>query len=229
MARRDPLERVGDKVPCAAPRVELGFLLELANAAGELMADPTLCTLEELRLGLVDRQAGDPLELAKLPVLRVLEIDLELLDVRLAIGEALLAAKELGQLHLELVLLRKDTLLKPGDLAAALLGVALGPSTDAHRLLARLDLGLAAQVFRFPLRVVDQLVAPRSSLPEARPAEHLHHHEQESRSEDKADSDSGGDEHGLSWGRLPHHQARAERSDLAAVGDGRTVGAASEL
>src|SRR5215207_2205451 len=214
MARRDPLERVGDKVPCAAPRVELGFLLELANAAGELMADPTLCTLEELRLGLVDRQAGDPLELAKLPVLRVLEIDLELLDVRLAIGEALLAAKELGQLHLELVLLRKDTLLKPGDLAAALLGV---------------ELGLAAQVFRFPLRVVDQLVAPRGSLPEARPAEHLHHHEQESRSEDKADSDSGGDEHGLSWGRLPHHQARAERSDLAAVGDGRTVGAASEL
>ena len=193
----------------------------------ELVADSAAARRGALRL--VDGQTRDPLELAELPVLRLLQVDLELLDVRLAVGEALFAAEELGQLRLELILLGEDALLELRDLAAALLGVALGLGTDAHRLLARLDLGLAAQVVGFPLRVVDQLVASRGGLPEARPAQHLHHHEQESRSEDEADNDSGGDEHGLSWGRLPHHQARAERSDSRPSATGRTGGAASEL
>jgi hypothetical protein len=192
------LERVRDQVSRAPPGIELRLLLELADAAGQLVADEPLGPVEELGLRLVDREARDPLELAQLAVLRLLQLSLKLLDVRLTVCETLFAPQELRQLRLELVLSGEDALLELGHLAAPLLRVALGVGADADGLLPRLDLRLAAKVLGLSLRRVDQLVAPRRGFAEARAAEQLHDSEQDGRSEYEADGDSG-DEHARSF------------------------------
>ncbi len=79
--------------------------------------------------------------------------------MRLAVGEALVAARELDELLLDLLLLREHPLLDLEHLLAAVgeLGVDLRP--ELHRLLARLDLRLAADRLRLALGILEQLVA----------------------------------------------------------------------
>ena len=67
VARGDALERVGDEGPGAAPRLGPRLLLQLADAAGELVPDQVLRALEQLVLRLGDGQPGDPLELRRAP------------------------------------------------------------------------------------------------------------------------------------------------------------------
>jgi hypothetical protein len=98
-----------------------------------------------MRLGLVDGHARDALELRDLRVARLLEVFLELLGVHLAVEDALLAPSELGQLLVDVLLLRQNALLDLENLRAPLgdLVLDLGPQPD--RGLTRLDLPFAAQ------------------------------------------------------------------------------------
>src|SRR5439155_22769400 len=90
VARCDALERVRDEISRAAPRLRLGLLLELPHPARELVTDELLRAREHLRLRLVDGETGDALELVQLALLRRLQLLLELLGVRLAVGDSLL-------------------------------------------------------------------------------------------------------------------------------------------
>src|SRR5581483_3589536 len=89
VARRDALERVGDEVPRAPPRLALRLLLELAHAPRELVPDELLGPVQDLSLRLVDRHPRDPLELVELALLRRLQLLLEAARVQLAIADAL--------------------------------------------------------------------------------------------------------------------------------------------
>ena len=66
VTRRDALERVGDEVPRASLRLGLRLLLQLANAAGEVVADELLGPLEQVALRLARRHPRDPLEVLQL-------------------------------------------------------------------------------------------------------------------------------------------------------------------
>ena len=80
--------------------------------------------------------------------------------MRLAVGEALLAARDLGQLALDLVLGRRDLLLDLARPAARrLLHLALDLGAQLDRLLARLDLRLAPDRLRLALGVVHERAA----------------------------------------------------------------------
>src|SRR5215211_5652078 len=103
MAGRDTLESVGDEVPGPALGLDLSLLVELAHAAREVVADQLLRLRHEPRLGLVNGHSRDPLELLELALLRVLQVLLELLDVDLAVGQALLAPLDLLLAPLDLV------------------------------------------------------------------------------------------------------------------------------
>src|SRR5215210_4976976 len=106
MAGRDALEGVGDEIACAPLRLRLRFLLELADAPCELVPNQLLGTFQELLLRLADRHAGDALELDGLVRSRLLQLVLELARVQLPVRDPLLPAGELGELALDLALLR---------------------------------------------------------------------------------------------------------------------------
>ena len=137
----------------------------MPHAPRELVPDELLPTLEQVRLRLLERHAGDPLELRLLRRLRLLQLLLELAEVRLAVGEPLVLARELDELPLDLLLLREHALLDLQHRLAAVgeLGVDLGAKLDG--LLPRLDLRLAAQRLGFALGVLDQLARIRRALP----------------------------------------------------------------
>ena len=151
VAGRDPLERVGDQRACAPPGLRPRFLLLLADAPRELVADQILGALEQVALRLRHGQAADPLELAERLVLRRLQVLLELLDVHLAVVQPLLATLDLRLLAPELVLGGGDLLLDPGGLRAPVLHLGLDLGAQLHRQLARLDLGLAPDRLGLPL------------------------------------------------------------------------------
>ena len=172
VARSDALERVGDEVARAPLRLGARLLLEHAHAAREIVADELLPALEQVRLRLLQRHAGDPLDLRLLRRLRLLQLVLELAEVRLAVGEPLVLAPELDELPLDLLFLREHALLDLQHLLApvGVLGVDLGAQLD--RLLARLDLRLAAHASasrsassiscRWIRRALPTLVAPNT-------------------------------------------------------------------
>ena len=110
----------------------------------DLVADELLRALEHEPLGLLDREAGDALELCQLGVLRRLQLLLKLLQVRLAIGNPCSRRSMLGQLAVDLLFLRDDPLLDLDDLGALVLELVLDLGAELERLLARLDLRLAA-------------------------------------------------------------------------------------
>src|SRR4029453_10577979 len=105
-------------VPRAPLRFRPRLLVELPDSTRELVTDDLLRAVQEVgaRIGL--RHRGDPLELLQLLLLRPLELLVELLRSDLAVVHALLAAGELGQLPVELLLERRDALLGLGDLGA---------------------------------------------------------------------------------------------------------------
>ena len=193
MARRDPLEGVGHEVP-ARRRLRPRLLVELPDATRELVADRLLRAVEEvraLRLG----HRGDPLELLQLLLLRPLELLVELLRGDLAVVHALLAARELGQLPIEVLLERRDALLGLGDLRATVAHLLLDLRAECQLALTRLDLGLAADRIGLPLGLVDQERPAAAHL--AQPAL-LQHHDRDHgrhRSDDDSDCDAGDDEH----------------------------------
>jgi hypothetical protein len=151
MAGGDSLERIGDQRACAPAGLRPRFLLLLAHAARELVADQILRALEQVALRLSHRQAPDSLELAERFVLRRLQLLLELLDVHLAVVQPLLATLDLRLLAHELVLGGRNLLLDPGGLRAPALDLALDLRTQLHRQLASLDLSLAPDRLGLPL------------------------------------------------------------------------------
>src|SRR6188508_2634548 len=144
MARGDTLERIGDEVARAALRLALRLLVQLAHAPGEIVPDELLRLGEQSRLRFGDGHATDPLELCELALLRFLQVFLELLDVRLAVGNALVAPLELPLPALDLVLAGQEALLDLRHARALLADLPLDLRPEPHGLLARLDFRLAA-------------------------------------------------------------------------------------
>ena len=68
----------------------------------------------------------------------------------LAVEDPLLAALDLRELAVDLLLLRDDPLLDLGDFGALVPELVLDFGAELDRLLARLDLSLAAHGFRVP-------------------------------------------------------------------------------
>ena len=162
-ARRDPLQRVGDEVPRAPLRLGRSLLLELPHPSGELVADLLLRGGEDPLPRLAGGHAGDPLELGAVAQLELLHLLLQLPEVDLAVGDALLAAGQLGQLPVDVVLLREDALLDLHHRVAPLPELLLELGAQLDRLLARLDRRLPARRVGLAARLVQQqrALAPR--------------------------------------------------------------------
>ena len=80
---------------------------------------------------------------------------LQLAEVDLAVGDALLAAGQLGQLPVDVVFLRDHALLDLHDLVAPLAQLRLELGAELDRLLARLDPRLAPRRLGVALRLVE--------------------------------------------------------------------------
>ena len=144
MARGHTLQRVRDEVPRAPLGVGAGLFLHLSHHPRHLMADELLGALEHVPLRLLDGEAGDPLELLHLLLSRGLGLILHRLQVRLPVGEPLLAALELRQLAVDLHFLCEHALLDLDDLGPLFPQLVLDLRTELERLLARFHLRLAA-------------------------------------------------------------------------------------
>src|SRR5581483_11827112 len=129
-------------------RLGLRLLLQLPDAARELVADELLRARQDLVLRLVDRHPGEPLELANLALLRGLQLLLERLRVHLALGDPLLAARELALPAPKLGLLGREPLVKPLSLGLTVLQLPLQLLAQTDGFLLRLELRLAAQRIR---------------------------------------------------------------------------------
>jgi hypothetical protein len=147
-----------------------------------------------LRLGL--RHPADPLERGDLVRLDLLQVLLELAEVRLTIGDALVSARELCELVLNLGFLCEDALLDLHDLRPALgdFGLDLGP--DFHGLLARLDLRFSPERVGVALRILEELAPDLTCFADTRDAEPEHRHERAGDSNGDAD-DKSDREHGV--------------------------------
>src|SRR5205814_8280642 len=157
MARGHALQRIGHEVPRPPLRLGACLVLEHADATREVVPCELFAALEQVRLRVLQRHAGDPLELLLLRRLRLLELVLELAEMRLPVGEPLILALEVDELSLDLLLLREHPLFDLHDGAAPVgeLAVDLGPQLDG--LLARLDLCLTPERLRLALRVPEHL------------------------------------------------------------------------
>ena len=214
----NPLERVGDEVARPPLRLAGRLFLEAAHATGELVAYLLLRLLEDLLPRLAPRQLRHPLELPALTVVRVLQRLLELLEVDLPVGDALLAPGELDQAAIGVVLLLQHPLLDLDDLVAPLaqLGLELGPHLD--RLLACLDLSFPPGRVGVTLGLVQQERArpPRRVEPRAR------HEAQRGKcagdADHETDHDSQRNGHGLSLQALARTALDADRSRTRARG-----------
>src|SRR5439155_7124341 len=99
------------------PRLGLGFFVELADTPRQLVPYHLLGPGQHLRLGVCDRQAGDALELVELSLSRRLQLLLELLDMHLAVRDALLAPFEFALAAFELCLPRPGALTRLNHLS----------------------------------------------------------------------------------------------------------------
>jgi hypothetical protein len=123
-----------------------------------------LSTLEHVRLGVRLAHPRYPLELRELGRLRLLQVLLELAEMRLTVGESLVSPGELDELPLYLRFLREDALLDLEHLGPAVDELRIDVGTQLHGLLACLDLRLAPHRLGLALRVVDQLLADAAGL-----------------------------------------------------------------
>src|ERR671930_144930 len=195
MARGDALESIGDEVAGLPLRLAARLLLELPDTPRELVPDEVFRALEQVRLRLPDRHPGDPLELLQLLVAGLLELLLELLRVRLAVGEPLLAARELDDLRVDLLLPRVQPLLALDHPCAAVGELLLELAPQSNRLLARLDLRLAPERLGLAPRVGQNLLAHASRRAEPGAAPERDRGQRQARADRKSDEYSGGDEH----------------------------------
>src|SRR5581483_4991507 len=212
MARRDPLERVGDEVSRAPPGFDLCLLFELPDAPRELVPDELLRPREHLRLRLVHGQPGDSLELFQLALLRRLELLLELPRVRLAVGDPLLAALELGHTPLHLVLPRAKTLLDLDRLRPAHVQVMLDLAPMPDRLFLRLQLGLALQRLGLAARLGEKELTRAPGCRQARPREQAKAEKHRGDPDSETDENADRDRHVDSWVGCPRRKPRAHRA-----------------
>jgi len=223
-ARGDALQRIGDEVARAPLRLGRGFLLHLADAAGELVAHLLLRVVEYPLPRLAARHAGDPLELAAVRVLQLLHVLLQLAEVNLAVGDALLAPNELRELAVDVVLLRDHALLDLHDLVAALAELRFELGAKLDRLLARLDAGLAPRHLGVTLRLVENEVPLPARCVKARASNQPQRDECAGDSGGGCNHDCHDDEHGRSYGlvaRTTHLRRRSacrRRLCLSAAG-----------
>src|SRR5215471_8760984 len=157
MAGRDALERVRDERSRTAAGVGSSFLLHLTHPASEFVPHEILGALEELLSRLSQRHAGDPLQLVQRALLRSLQIVLQLLEMRLAIGRSLLTPLQLVELCLDVRLDPDDTLLDLRYLESAILNLSLYLAAQTHGFLAYLDLRLASSCLDLALDVGEKL------------------------------------------------------------------------
>ena len=158
MTRCDALEGVGDEIARAPLGLGARLLLELADPPRKLVPDEILGSFQQVELRLVDRHARDPLELGELLLFRILVLLLQLPQVRLAVGNSLLATRDLCEFPVDLLFLRKHTLLDLDDPVAVLCDFLVDLRAQRDRLFAGSDLRLPAKRFRFALGVIDQLL-----------------------------------------------------------------------
>ena len=94
----------------------------------------------------------------------------------LAVAETLFRALDVGQSRVRFGFLLKDTLLDLRDLNPAILDLRLDPAAELNRLLARIDLRLAADRLGFApgVRKESTPLCLSCSNPRARPAEEEH-------------------------------------------------------
>src|SRR5581483_10206262 len=161
----------------------------------EVVADELLAALEQVRLRLLLRHPRDALEGLLLRGLRVLQVVLELAEMRLPVREPLVLPVELDELPLDLLLLREQTLLDLQHRFAAVgeLPVDLGAHLHSH--LARLDLRFATERLRVALGVLEELPAQPLRLADAGGTERLHRDERERRPDGDPDDDCDPDQH----------------------------------
>ena len=182
MTRRDPLERVAHERPGAPLRLRLRLLLGHADHAREIVADELLGALEHLALRIGHGEAPDALELRELRVVGGRQLRLELAHARLARGELLLLRLELAEPPDDVLLLRRRALLGLDHLGAAIRQLRLHVGPRAQRLLAHLDLRLAADRFGAALRLVqasrDLRVGGGATPPEREPGPHQGAHDE---------------------------------------------------
>src|SRR5713101_5829987 len=195
VTRCDALESVGDEI--ARPPFRLGarLFLELSDAPGELMTDEILRAFQEGELRLVDGHAGNPLELDELLLACVLVLFLELAEVRLAVGEPLLAPRHLRQFSVDLLFLREHSLLDLDDPAAVLRDFMIDLRPQLDRLFPGGDLRLPPKRLRFALRIVDHLLPLLLGRAEARLAERARRDCPSQSPGDEADQYPDGDLH----------------------------------
>ena len=118
--------------------------------------------------------------------------------MRLAVGDALLAPRELGQLAVDLVLLGEDALLDLDDLGPALGDLLLDLRAELHRLLARLDLSLAPHRLCLAASLGEEKLPRPARRREAGACDRTEGDEGERRPYDQADQGSDDNEHGRS-------------------------------
>ena len=118
----------------------------------------------------------------------------------LAVGDPLLASRDLRQLAVDLLFLREHPLLDLDDPGAVLRDLAVDLGAKLDRLLARGDLRLSPQRVRFTVGVVDQLLALLLGGAESRLAERADGDGPSQSPCDKADENPDDDLHGLAPG-----------------------------
>ena len=203
----DALERVRDEVPCAPLRLGARLLLDHAHTPAEIVAHELLAAL---RAGAPSPPPATCRRCARARPARraspAFSSSWSCRQMRLAVGDALVAPGDLDELLLDLLLPREDALLDLEHLLApvAELGVDLCP--ELHRLLARLDLGLTPDRLGLALGVLDQLPADPARLPDTRRPEDGHGEQGDHGSYRDPDGNSDPDQHGAaprSVGRDP--------------------------
>src|SRR4051812_26146273 len=202
MARGHALQRIGDEVARASLRLRARLFLELAHPPGELVAHEILGALEQRELRLVDGHAGDALEFGDLLVTRQLLLLLELAQMGLPVGEPLLSSGELGQLSLDLLLLREDAFLDLDDPGPVVGNLLVDLRAEAYRLLAGADLGLAAKRLRLPGRVFEHEPALLLGGAQTGLAKRPEGHGARRSTDDQSDQNPDCEQHGQLLGRL---------------------------
>ena len=167
------------------------------------MTHELLGAVEQVRARFAGGHARDAFELLELLLLDLLQLLLQRAQVRLAVGHALFAARQLRQLALDLLLRREDALLDlrhPGS-PFRKLSLDLGPEPD--RLLAGLDLRLAADRLSLAFGLGEEQFAHPPGRTHPGSAESTQSHQDEERREEDDPYDDGDfDEHYALLGRL---------------------------
>ena len=192
-----------------------GLLLELPDAPARARAGPAPRDSSRIRC-LASPVVSPEMRSSsrRCAVARLLQLLLQLLEVDLAVGDALLAPRELRELAVDVVLLLQDALLDLDDVVApaAELGLELGAELD--RLLPRLDLRLAPRRVRVAARLLEQQRRVRRAASSRDPATQPQRDQRRGRTGDESDHDCQRRLHGRSLRALSPHGAH-RRSALA--------------